>query len=391
MSVQSEDRRVAFDHPESVIMAPTVLVTILQVLAIALIVGGLVRGGTILQSSPRSAEPAVEAMLEALGWVVGTCSGAAVLWSLGWLIRRQYSDAVARQRIRRALEGAARHDAAHSPAALRPADSGELELVDSDDRSQLLQRLVSEVMEMNANLLMSPEQRQAKGQRRQEKFARDVLRVFETALADHEFARAEVCIGQFEGELPDDARLEEMASRLGETRAAAEAYDVESHTRHAEDLMAVASFDEAKAVAEALLSAYPSAREARELVERVQREAVTFFRDQRQRLYGEVQRSADARRWGQALDAARRLVEAHPGSAEADSAAVMLTTLQDNARIEEVRKLRDGLRDMIKRQRYGEAVAIAQDLVDRFPDSHAANDLRGQMARLRELAAEEGR
>ena len=120
------------------------------------------------------------------------------------------------------------------------------------------------------------------------------------------------------------------------------------------------------------------------------RESTAFHRDQRQRLYGEVQRNADARRWGQALDAATQLVETHPGSGEADSAGAMLTTLKDNARIEEVRGLRDHIRDMIKRRRYAEAVEVARDVMQRFPDSQAAVDLIDQIGLLEKLAAEEG-
>jgi hypothetical protein len=67
-----------------------------------------------------------------------------------------------------------------------------------------------------------------------------------------------------------------------------------------------------------------------------------------------------------------------------------MTTLEQNARIEEVRQLRDEMRDMIERRRYAEALEIAKDAMKRFPQSHFAVELKGQIARLRELAAGEG-
>ena len=64
----------------------------------------------------------------------------------------------------------------------------------------------------------------------------------------------------------------------------------------------------------------------------------------------------------------------------------MLSTIQDNARLEEVRELRDQIRDLIERRRYADAIEYAQDLIQRFPDTKAAEELGRQMARLRELA-----
>ena len=391
MSENVEDRAVPLRRVSPVITAPTALVTVLQILAVALVVGGLAQGGATLQAAPSSPEPAIGALLAALGWAVAGCSAAALLWSLGWLIRRQYCAAVIQQRMLRAIEAGGGPDVVHPPLALRPPGHGDGQPVDPDDHIELLQRLVSEVMEMNANVLMSQPQREAKGLRRQERLAVDLLAAFEKALAGHEFAHAEACIGQFEAELPADPRLGEMESRLSEARAAVEARDVEAETQQVDDLMAVASFDDAQLVADGLLAAYPGSQSAQALVERVRREATVFFREQRERLYGEVQRNADARRWRQALEAASQLVQAHPGSAEADAAKSMLATLEDNARIEEVRQLRDDFRDMIKRRRYAEALEIAHDVLERFPSTQAASDLRGQIGRLRELAAEEGR
>jgi len=374
----------------NIITAPTVLVAALQILALVLVFAGLGQGGMVLYASPRAGGPDPVVIFEALWWMISAGAAGGLLWALGGLLRRQHEMAMAQERILRALKSGPGAAAAHPPTHPRPVSLAEAELDDFDNSAELLQRLLSETMEMNANLLMSPSQREAKGLRRQERLAGDLTEAFVAALAEHAFARAEVCIKQFEDDLPDDKRLDEMRTRLSQTREAAEARDVEAATQRASDLMAVSSFDEALQAADALLSSYPASSRAQELVDRVHRESTAFFRDQRQRLYAQVQRNADARRWGQALEAATQLVQTHPGSGEADAARAMLTTLADNARIEEVRRLRDHIRDMIKRHRYAEAVEVARDVMERFPDSQAAVDLRGQIGRLEELAAEEG-
>ena len=65
-----------------------------------------------------------------------------------------------------------------------------------------------------------------------------------------------------------------------------------------------------------------------------------------------------------------------------------METLKDNARIEEVRQLRDQIRDLIGRRRFAEAVRVSEELIRRFPDTQAANELRSQIDRLRARAAE---
>jgi outer membrane protein assembly factor BamD (BamD/ComL family) len=103
-------------------------------------------------------------------------------------------------------------------------------------------------------------------------------------------------------------------------------------------------------------------------------------------MYNEVVRLAEARQWRQALKAARQYVQAFPSGAGADAVGAMLATMEDNARIEEVRELRDHIRDLLERRRYAEAVECARDVIERFPDTRAAEDLGRQMNRLRELA-----
>ena len=393
MSENIEDRGHVSDRRKAVIIvAPTAIVATLQVLAVALVVGGLAKGGAALQAAPLSGPHAVEVLLVALGWFVAGCSAAAVLWSLGWLIRNRHYTTVVQQQTLHVLEGAEPLAAMRpSGAAGRATEPDKAQTGIEGDQLELLQRIVSEVMQMNVHMLMSESQRQAKGLRRQEFLAADLLAAFETSLAGHEFAHAETCIRHLETELPDDERIGQMTLRLAETRDRAESQDIEDGTQQVDDLMAVASFAEAQRLADSMLSSYPESKSAQSLVDRVERESTVFLRDQRQRLYSEVQRSAAARRWQQALEAARRLVQAHPNSTEANAVDAMLPTLRDNARIEQVRQLRDSFRDMINRRRYTEAVEIAQEMLKRFPDTRAANDLRGQMSRLRKLAAEEER
>ncbi|KKN81293.1 hypothetical protein LCGC14_0321300 [marine sediment metagenome] len=154
-----------------------------------------------------------------------------------------------------------------------------------------------------------------------------------------------------------------------------------------EELMSMGAFDHARQLARDLMAEFPAAGELEPLLQRVDREAEAFARQQRQRLYEQVDRSCQRRQWRAALAAAQELVNVHPATAEAAEVTGRLATLQENARIEEVRELRDRIRDLIERRRYHDAATVAEDIVARFADTQAAADLRGQIDQLNRLAA----
>ena len=126
--------------------------------------------------------------------------------------------------------------------------------------------------------------------------------------------------------------------------------------------------------------------EAGALLGRVRRERGAYEVEQRASLYRRIEQAAAERHWRAALKAMEELVAAFPSSPEADAARAQMPTVADNARLEEVRELRDRIADLIGRRRFAEAAELARDLIDRFPDTAAAEDLRKQLDRLDELA-----
>ncbi len=165
---------------------------------------------------------------------------------------------------------------------------------------------------------------------------------------------------------------------------------VETAIGHVEELMSLGMFADAAKMADRLALRYPRDPTAQELLARVHREADAFGRQQQQRLFDEIDKACVAREWGAALTAARKLTAQFPDSPQAKDVGERMATLTQNARIEEVRQLRDNIRDLIERRRYGDAVAVAEDVLARFADTQAAAELRDQMRRLRELADKQG-
>ena len=125
---------------------------------------------------------------------------------------------------------------------------------------------------------------------------------------------------------------------------------------------------------------------SKQLEDPIQAAADALHAERRSSLYGDIQRFAAARQWLDALTAANKLLEGYGDSDEAKVAALQMSTIENNAKIAEVRALRDRFCELVGRDRYGEALSIGREVIRRFPDTKAAEDLCGQLARLEELA-----
>lgn len=323
--------------PRASFSSPTVLVVVLRLLGILACVLGIV-GAVIAVRLGGYAHSGADLASVALEAVVCACIGGAVgavLFAVARLVSCHHVAAFTRQRVLSVLERISRmpSDGGGEQSAVSSALTGE---------SELLRTVVAELREANANMLLSPAERRRK------------------------------------------ARL------LDESRVSAEVQEVEVETRRASDLMATAAYDRALEVARRLVERYPSSEAASRLFERTRREGDAYRDELRTRLYAVVQRSAESRNWAEALDAAERLIDSCGDCVESEAVAAMLPTLRDNARIEEVRRLRDRFGDMIRRKRYRLAMTLAGEIIEDFPDTKAAVELQEQMSRLRELAAGQG-
>jgi outer membrane protein assembly factor BamD (BamD/ComL family) len=317
------------------------------------------------------------------------------------MVRRQSREALLRASALRTMEQREAQEDSWPPAPtltiLPEADSGAPAVEDQPVATtlaepgaalnpQVLQQILAQLKDLNENLLLSPEQREAKRVRRQEKTSQRYAQEAERAIEQGNFVRAEKRLEEFADRVPQDPACGRLRARLEEARAATRAKDIETYTRQVYDLMAISSFERAEETARELRDRYPNEPELTELIRRVQREGKMFHGERRERMYREVERHAEARQWRAALEAAKNFIQAFPKSVDADGVRAMIPTMEDNARIEEVREIRDQIRDLIQRRRYAEAVTCAEDIVRRFPDTQAARELGRQLNRLRELA-----
>jgi len=369
--------------------SPAVLVTSLLAVGALLACLGAFAGVTTLAWLASRHALTLWSCLAAAGWAVGGAAGGSVLWALSWLI----------QRLSRAdAEGRLGPYVFKKPGPIaplmEPASLPRAEVLDDTEapplQAELLRRMLAELEELNTNLLLSPDERQAKGRKLRTERAAALIKQVQQAIKRGDFASADASLEALSAEAPDDARIGDLRRQVEQGRADAKAADVREATRRAEDLMAIGDFPRSLGAARELAQRYPDSPEAAELLARVEREERAFSSEQRSRLYARIEKSVQQHNWSAAVEAAVKLMETYPDSSEAELVGAQMQTLRTNARIEEVRAFRDRIRDLIERRRYFEAIDLAQEVIRDYPETAAAQDLRRQLPKLQERAKDSG-
>ena len=360
------------------------LVTSLNVMAAISAGVGTLAGAGVLSQAALTESLHLDVLLQGVIWILGGWVTGCALWAISWIVRT----------LARHPSGEA-SPAAQSSGVPRLDDLAMLTAAESDrkdgaerDRA-LLQRIADELAGLREDMSLSPPQRAARAENRRQEQLTQSLREIESAIGAGQFVLAQERLAHLSRAMPEAPDAAGLRVRLAEARATTEAQRVAKTHATVDELMSMAAFDKAIAEAEDLARQLPDSVQAAELVERTRREADTFARQQRQKLYLQVTRATEMHHWRAALEAARQLARLYAASAEADEVVAQMELLTENARIEEVRDRRDRINDMIQRRRYRLAVELAEDVIAHYPDTQAAKELTEQMDRLRELAAKD--
>jgi hypothetical protein len=268
----------------------------------------------------------------------------------------------------------ARHDEpreAPPPMALAPSD---LEPV-----HQALRDLRDLVM------LTDAERKERIDRYRQERRAGLIKQAFDMVSA-RQWHNAERLVLGMETEFPSDDEVAKVRNYLNHARKLNEEETVTRTVREIEDLIAAASWDQALARARSLVEGFPDNGPAHEVLHRVQREREAYYESTVARMFDELRHDIDRRMWRRAFMHAQHLLERFPTHSRADSLRRQLKTLQDNAEIEERQELEVRIQELVKAQRFEEAIALGEDLIRRYPMSPQAESLDTLLPRLRELA-----
>ncbi|RPI58361.1 MAG: hypothetical protein EHM48_10235, partial [Planctomycetaceae bacterium] len=338
---------------------PSALVISLSILAAFLAIAGLAAAIFDLVVASLTDGIALFIIVRSACWFVGGMTGGAVLWAMVSIVKLQYELALLTQQ---AIDAKERN--ATTTGSVAHVDPRELEM---------LSLIREELAEVNVNLILSDAQREAKRSRQQGALAEQLTSQIAAALEGNQFSQAQAMLDRLAAQVPDSPAVAEYQQRLDAICRASRKADIDTTVVRVKELMAAASFDAAQTTANQLAARYPESPDAADLAEMVRREGEAFLAERRRRMYLEIGHFAELRRWRQAQTAAHKFLDAYPDCSEAELVRAQYATIRDNAQLEEVRELRDQIRDLINRRRFPAALDMARDVVSRFPHTAAAD------------------
>ena len=338
----------------------------------------------ILRGGSESSTPA-GVWMSGLGVLLTGFAGGAMFWAMGWIVKQKHTTIALQQRLLQHLTDVSQKtDVVTTP--LPPSQPSPVTTPATDHvQTEILNRIVNQLNQLNTNVLMTAEQRKEKYQQARESIIDQLSQQISDAIENGQLDNADALTNQLAG-YADKSLVEVFREKIINARQKTVQLLVEGQSQRVADLMAVSRFDEAVDLAKNLHGKFPSSPEVNTLLERVKHEAQTFTQEQCRRLYAEIESAARARQWKAALTAAHKLMEQFPDTPQAKQTRAIMPTIVDNTRIEEVRDLRTRIIDMMERHRYSEALELANHVMENYPETAAADELRNQIANLRELS-----
>jgi outer membrane protein assembly factor BamD (BamD/ComL family) len=389
----------------------TALPGVLRLIAIILIVGGVVLGlldAYGMAKMPISGEESLGSRLplvvQAVAMVLGMVGLGVLVYALAEIIesgsatnpakekeaKQTFSDL--HQSMQR-LELAIQHvtDQQKEMATRGPANLGDLGVADtlaggSIGSSESMHQIMTLLQELRELTLLSDTQRQERLADSQHQ-RRDHLAAEAQRLLDlKEWFAAENAIVALESDYPDSPNLENLKSRLASGRLDAEQSAIGQLRERVEDLMAVWAWDQAYAETARFVEKYPDHKEGAELLQRVMTERENYIESTANRLYEEIRTDVDRRSYRRAMANAVKLLECAPGHRKSVAIRGQLKTIRENAEIEERQEQERRIQELIRNKQFFEAIDLAEDLLQRFPNSPQAETLQRLLPKMRELA-----
>jgi len=203
-------------------------------------------------------------------------------------------------------------------------------------------------------------------------------------LAEHQWVEARRRVQQARTRFPSFREWDELEQRIEAMRAAVETRDIEAAQRQIDDLLSLEAFDRAMSVARDLLDRHPQSARAQEIARRVSLQREKIDAERRAKLMAQAQEAVHRREWSRALSLANDLIRRFPKSSEAEALRQQLPTLAENAEIQTRQQMELRFRELLRQGKFQAALQLAQELIERYPNSPQAEVLREQLPRLQE-------
>jgi len=279
------------------------------------------------------------------------------------------------------------------PAVASPTPESNKTAATSDlaggETSRHLARMIDLLEELRDTSLLNEAQKQARMQHHVERRRVAGIEQAQKQLAEKRWTQAEQSIAMLEKAFPSEVAVISLRAELSSKRGDAERATLAETRQKVEGLMAVSSWDEAMSAMQAFLKAFPGSLEGSMLHDRVKRERDLAIDGFAQQLYDEIKHESERRNWTRAYSTAKRLTDRYAEHPLAQKVMPQLATLQENAGITERKENEVQIQQLIRAKRYAEAIALGDQMIERFPGTKQAETMTELRPRLEEMLAKE--
>jgi len=351
---------------------PYVITTILKIVAILTILGGIAWVVLMWTGRLPLAPGTTESLLVSAAILVAAAIGATVFYALALLIEYNYHTALnirmaERRHVQKEAEAAAAGQTIATSAAL-------------NDEVVVLLR------EINENTLLADSDK-ARKRVRMEESRRDLkVQEIERFIAATKWAVARERIEDFRAEYPDDGAASELRRQLEDAIKEHQQLEIMTTSEQIRSYMSLGLWERARETAGQLARKYPQEPEAVKMVKVVVMEEKGHEREDVQRLYREIEHLVTRKHYREARRSAAALVQRYPDSPEAATLRGQMDELARNADIETRREMESQIIEFSRQNRHKEAYEVAKLLVEQYPESPQALALKDQIDKLRERA-----
>lgn len=205
-------------------------------------------------------------------------------------------------------------------------------------------------------------------------------------LREHNWIEARHRVQDSRARFPMIREIGTLEHQIEQMRSQVENADIEHCERQIDDLIQLGAWDRVAEVVTELLKRHPDSHRAIELSQKIRVQKNSAEAEQRAKTMAQAQEASNKRDWKTALALANIIVQRYPKSPEAQAVRMQLPTLRENAEIQTRKQLELQYSDSVQAHRYGDALRLAKEIIDQYPNSPQAEALRGQLARLRDAA-----
>jgi hypothetical protein len=242
--------------------------------------------------------------------------------------------------------------------------------------------------EINENVLLDDAGKKRKLELIAQEDRRRSLAEIDRLMQMREWAQAKSILDNLLAKYPEHPALTNKPAEMEEKRKRTFNEEFVQARKIITDLIAISAWDKAIKLAENFLEKHPDMSAAKELEVHVRAERQKFRDEHIRRMYSDIQKATSKKRWNDALQIARQLMDKYPDSVEAETLSGQMETLEANADIEKRQQLEEQIKDLVHRRSFKQAFDLAKFVIDAYPTSPQAEALRQKLDKLEELAKE---